>query len=355
MPVNPNKITRYQYSNSIPRVVWDDQYTFDNFAQNPTASLKAGGASSGTTGAINTLATKNSNFEYSILGAGQTITAPQTVELSAGLSALSLEMDPSNNEGIELCAGILSNNPNAFQVGSSPAFFLRTRLKLGVVANTDDCAIGFRKAEAFQANVDDYADMAVLNIISGDIKIETIVGGAATVTTDTTDNWANGDTKDLEVIVDADGVVTYSVNGSEPTIVANYTFTDGLTVVPFLYFLHANAAAVVTSVNNFNIDFVASNSIVATINGAAMTPVVFSVDQATTIAAVAAMIATNPVVTSATVTGARQITVVFDPGVNTVTSIVTTLGVSQPTDTITETADATAGIRLLEWECGLVR
>jgi hypothetical protein len=355
MPVNPENITKRQYPNSIPRVVWDDQYTFDNFAQNPTASKKAGGASSGTTGAVNTLATRTSNFEYAILGAGQTITAPQTVELSPGLSSLNCELDPSNNEGLEICAGILSNNPNAFQVGSAKSFFLRTRLKLGVVANTDDCAIGFRKAEAFQANIDDYADMAVLNVISGDIKIETIVGGAATVTTDTTDNWADGDVKDLEVIVDENGAVTYSINGNEPTVVADYTFTDGLTVVPFLYFLHANGAAVVTSVINFDIDFVASNSILATINAVGMTPVIFSVDQATTIAAVAAMIATNPVVASATVTGARQITVVFDPSPsNTVTSVVTTLGASQAVATITETADATVGIRLLEWECGLL-
>lgn len=353
MPVNPSKINKFQYPSSINERVWDDQYTFENFKQNPQACKKAGGATSGSTGAVNILTTSNSSFEYAILGAGQTITAPQIAFVSTGVAGLNCELDPTNNEGLEICSGILASNKNAFQVGSSSGFFFRCRLLLSVVANTDDCAIGFRKAEAYQANIDDYADMAVLNVISGDINIETIVGGAATVTTDTTDNFTNTQVKDLEVRVDADGAVTYLINGVDPTVVADYSFTDGLTVVPFFYFLHTNTLAVVTSVSDFNIDFVASNSIVATINGVPLTPVVFSVNQATTIAAVATAIALNAAVASATVTGARQITVVFHAGgTNTVNSIVTTLGVSQPTDTITETADASTGIRLLEWQCG---
>ena len=43
------------------------------------------------------------------------------------------------------------------------------------VSDTDDCAFGFRKVEAYQANIDDYDEMAALNVISGDIKIETIL------------------------------------------------------------------------------------------------------------------------------------------------------------------------------------
>lgn len=353
MPVNPALIDDYQYAQSISRRYWDNQYTFENFNENPQACKKAGGASSGSTGAVNILTTSKSSFEYAILGAGQTITAPKIASISAGVSGLNCELDPSNNEGLEICAGILANNRNAFQIGAASAFYFRARLLLSVVANTDDCAIGFRKAEAYQANIDDYADMAVLNVIEGDIKIETIVGGAATVTTDTTDNFSNGQTKDIEVRVDEDGAVTYFINGEEPTVTADYSFTDGLTVVPFLYFLHSNTEAVVTSVNDFDIDFVALNSIVATINGVAHAPVVFSVDQATTIALLAVEIATDAAVASATVTGARQITVIFDPGpTNTVDSIVTSLGATQPTDTITETADASTGIRILELECG---
>lgn len=353
MVVNPSKINQYQYPKSTFRQLWDNKFEGENFSQNPTCNAKGGGATSGTTGAVNVMVTSKSYFEYAILGAGQTITAPSSVDVSAGVSGLNCELDATNNEGLEICPGVLTSNATAFIAGTSPSFKFRARLKIDVVANTDDCAIGFRKVEAYQANIDDYADMAVLNVISGDIKIETIVGGAATVTTDTTDNWIDGDVKDLTVLVNQDGAVTYEINDNPPTVTAAYSFTDGLSVIPFFYFLHTNTAAVVTSVINFNADFVASNSIVATINGVAHTAVLFSVDQATTIAAVATQIATDAAVTSATVTGARQITVVFDPGpTNTVTSVVTTLGASQPTATITETAAATTGIRLLEWDCG---
>lgn len=351
MAVTQDNVIQYQYSNSLNRRYWDYQYTYDNFISNPASSALGGGAASGTTGAVNILTTNTTAYEYHVLGAGETILAPSIASISTGVSALNPELDVTNNEGIELCAGILSSNRNAFQIASSKAFFFRTRMKIGTVAHTDDCAMGFRKAEAYQANIDDYADMAVLNVITGNINIETIVGSASTVTTDTTDNWADGETKDLEVDVDATGAVTYSINGSAPTVTAAYSFTSGLTVLPFFYLLHDSTN---TNVINFSLDFVAGNSIVATIDSVPLAAVLFNADQATTIADLAIAIALDSHVASATVTGARQITVVFNVGgANTVNSVVTSGGLQQAVATFVRTADATLGCRLLQWECGL--
>ncbi len=87
----------------------------------------------------------------------------------------------------------------------------------------------------------------------------------------------------------------------------------------------------VTAVIDFDSDFVASNSIVATVNGVALSANVFTTDQPTTIALVATKIGTATGVASSTVTGARQITVVFAAaGTNVVNSVVTTGGASQP-------------------------
>lgn len=87
----------------------------------------------------------------------------------------------------------------------------------------------------------------------------------------------------------------------------------------------------VTSIIDFDSNFVASNSIVATVNGTALSANTFTTNQATTIALVAAKIATASGVASATVTGPQQITVVFSaPGTNTVNSVITTAGASQP-------------------------
>ena len=94
----------------------------------------------------------------------------------------------------------------------------------------------------------------------------------------------------------------------------------------------------ITSIIDFDIDFVNLNSISSTVNTNVLTPpVVFTLNQATTIGLVAAQLGTAAGVTSATVTDQRQITVVFtNPGENTVNSIITSLGATQPVATISE-------------------
>jgi hypothetical protein len=228
----PANVSKYQYKDAIQRRYWDEKYVFENFQQNPVYSSKTGGAATGTAGDENILMLPTTAFEYHVLGT-QTIVAP--VITASGLDMGS--MDQTANDGLELNHGILSSQIPSFEIGADPGFFLRTRFSLADVSGTDDCAIGFRKVEANQANIDDYADMAVLNVISGNITIETIVGGAATVATDTTDNWADTETHELQVNVSAAGVVTYLIDGVAPTTTAAYTFTDGLNVMPFFYFL----------------------------------------------------------------------------------------------------------------------
>lgn len=228
----PANIAKYQYKDSINRRYWDNRYAFENFKQNPVYSNKAGGAAVGAAGDENILILPTTAFEYHILGT-QTILAPTTV--ADGLDMGS--MDQTADDGLELNHGVLSSQNSAFIIGTDLGFFLRTRFSIVDVSGTDDCAIGFRKVEANQATVDGYADMAVLNVISGDINIETIAGGAATTTTDTTDNWADLATHELQINVSAAGVVTYLIDGVAPTVTAAFTFTDALTVMPFFYFL----------------------------------------------------------------------------------------------------------------------
>lgn len=236
----PTVINQYRFNDAMSRNFWDQNYQYENWKNVPITAAKAGGATSGT--ATNILYTPYLHLEYQPHGT-QTILAPVVVAVSEGVSALNIGMDQTDNDGIELCAGILNTNNLAFKIGEDAAFFIRVRFSIAVVAGTDDCAVGFRLAEAYQAaNIDDYNDMAVLNVISGDIKIETILNGAATVTTDTTQNWANAETHQLEVKVSSTGVVTYTIDNSAPTVTADYTFTNGIYVVPFMFFLHANAA-----------------------------------------------------------------------------------------------------------------
>lgn len=242
----PSVINNWRYSAAIPRTFWDENYIYENWVNNPVTAKVAGGAASGVTGTTNVMQTRFNAFEYNIKGT-QTILAPSLVQVSAGVSALNIGMDQTDNDGVEITTGILTSNPFCFLVGTDPAFFFRVRFSIQTVAGTDDCAIGFRECEAYQANIDDYTDSAVLNVISGDIYIETILNNAATVSTDTTQNWANGETHTLEVLVDSVGAVTYKIDGVAPTVTAAYSFTAGLYVCPYIFFL--NAAGLAGQVN----------------------------------------------------------------------------------------------------------
>ena len=191
----------------------------------------------GTAGDENLLVFDDNIFEYHILGT-QTITAPV---ISA--TGLNIGMDQTDNDGVEITQGILSNSRSVFVVGTSKSFSLKVGITIPDVSGTDDCAIGFRKAEAYQAAIDNYDEMVAINVISGAIKTETILNGAATTTTDTTDTFTDGASKTLEVNVSATGIVTYKVDGVAPTTTAAFTFDDGEVVVPFIYFLHAGDIA----------------------------------------------------------------------------------------------------------------
>lgn len=210
-----------------------DRYTYEKFQVDPVCSKKAGGACAGATGEEDVLCLGHNVFEQHILGAGQTILAPSLVA-----TGLLVSLDQTDNEGAEYTQGILARSKQAMVIGTDE-FYFKCKLSIADVSGADEVAVGFRKAEAYQANIDDYADMAVLNVIGGAIKIETMVGAAGTVTTDTTDAWADAAIKTLEVYVRRDGVVTYKIDGAAPTVVAAYTFTDALTVVPFFHLLHA--------------------------------------------------------------------------------------------------------------------
>jgi hypothetical protein len=207
----------------------------ETFKSAPNSSSKSGSAATGTGGDENVMCFQGGNvLEYHILGT-QTILSPQ---LAA--TGLDVGMDQADNDGVEICTGILASNLT-FVIGADKAFFAKCRFSIANVSGTDDCAFGFRLAEAYQANIDDYNDSAVLNVISGNITIETIIGDASTVVTDTTNNWADTAIHTLEIRVSSAGVVTYLIDGAAPVTVAAYTFTDAIVVVPYFHFLQANA------------------------------------------------------------------------------------------------------------------
>jgi len=138
----------------------------------------ARGAPTGAAGDENVLMFPEGTLEWHVIGT-QTLVGPR---LAA--TGLDVSQDLANNDGAEYSGGILASNKMTFVVGTSPAFFARMRFTMADVSGNDECAFGFRKAEAYQASLDDYDALACLNNISGDINVETILDGATNVTTD---------------------------------------------------------------------------------------------------------------------------------------------------------------------------
>jgi len=219
---------RFDFADSTDRAV-----TREYFRENPITAGIAGGAATGTAGDENVMIMGRYGpvFEYHIIGT-QTILAP-----SLSATGLDVDLDDTENDGAEFGQGITARSPAAFTVGTD-AFYLIVQFYMADVSGADECAVGFRNDGAYQAAIDDYTDMAALNVISGAIYIETIDDDASTTSTDTTDTWGDTETHTLAVYVDAAGAVTYQIDGAAPSTTAAHTIDSGDVLVPFFYYLN---------------------------------------------------------------------------------------------------------------------
>lgn len=172
---------------------------------------------------------------FSIIGiVGQTLTGPAWDN-----PGIDIAMDQTENDGFEMCSGIGAANPVKYTVGTDPAFFFKVRMTLTTVAGNDVLLVGFRKREAYQADYNDYDEMAALNMVSGDINGAQILNNDTTDTDDTGDDWADGETHTLCVKVSSAGVVTYEIDDADPTTDPSaFTFDGAEVVVPFIHYLH---------------------------------------------------------------------------------------------------------------------
>lgn len=102
--------------------------------------------------------------------------------------------------------------------------------------------------------------------------------------------------------------------------------------------VNGTVVGTITSVINFDINFDTGNSIVATINGAPIAAVPYNVlGQAATMEDLRAALQATAAILTATVTDTREITALFaTPGANTINSVITGGGTTQPIATIAQ-------------------
>lgn len=225
--------------NKLHAALKDDTYLFEAFNYQPRLSTANGySAPTGTTGDTNLAFFKRLSTSYHVKGT-QTLLGP-LLDVASGLD---VSQDQTDNDGVEhlFGAALGASNPFRHVIGTDPDKYIKLTFTIADVSGTDDCAVGFRKVEAFQANLDDYDEMACLNVISGDIKRETILNNAATTTVDTTLNWADGESHTLQVVIKGTQVLFY-VDGALASSGAAFNFDSGEVVVPFFFFLQATTS-----------------------------------------------------------------------------------------------------------------
>lgn len=216
-------------------------YTLETFQCSPVVTQITGEVSDGTGGDVLALSFGANMFElwnsipFNIL-------VPTITD-----DGLLCGLDLTAGEGVEYTQGITTRAKHAYKIGTDGAFFMKVGLKVADVSEVAECAIGFRKAGAYNDGFDDYTDLASLNMQAGNIKVETILNGDATVTTDTTDDWADTEEHVLEVYVSAAGVASYKIDGAAPTAVpaTAFTFDEDDVVVPFFHMIGGTTPAAV--------------------------------------------------------------------------------------------------------------
>ena len=219
------------------------QKTVCTFGSNPvcmTITGADGAAAGGTTGDENAMTVDGTNFEYHILGAGQTITVP--VQTALGLN---VRLDAVDNEGMELGEGITASSKSAFTIGTD-AFYLKVKVYLTDVNDFDIMACGFRLAEAYQGDLYAYNTYAGINVNNGTVNGIWELNGSDANETDMGDTWSDATAHTMEVRVgnraDANAVTQY-LDGVSVTTPLVFAWSDVDTVVPFFHILGDASAA----------------------------------------------------------------------------------------------------------------
>ena len=150
---------------------------------------------------------------------------------------LLLVTDAADNDGIGVSLGRTitssdttenANSIGAFTVGTDE-FFLRVKLDIVDVSDSDQIVVGFAKG-AWHASGDNEneTDFAGFNVDNGDVKIETILNNGATTVTDTTENFADNGQHIFEIRVSKAGLCKFLYDGlPAATDVTDFSLDSG--------------------------------------------------------------------------------------------------------------------------------
>lgn len=200
-----------------------------------------GGAPSGATGAVNLMACQQGVIlEQFIIGAGQTIIAPEMTD-----DGLKISLDLTATEGAEYNFGTTALAKHIYISDGGIPFFVEAVIKINSVDGANPVVVGLRSREANNAVFTAYNDLTAMGVqqtaYPGSVAIWDRSGGGGLGVTNTTDPWAAGETHTLRIDVDGTGACTYLLDGVAPSGVAVFSFPALVEVIPYISILHGAA------------------------------------------------------------------------------------------------------------------
>lgn len=151
-------------------------------------------------------------------------------------------LDISESQTVDLGSeedygGLSPANPYIFIPGTTAPMSYEFTVEVEDVSGVAECAFGIRKLEPTQALIDDYADMIIFNLQVGVLSIETIKGGAATVTTATAKVWADAGVHAVKIVASGNSFKAY-FDGAQIRGLPAYAM-GAVSFVPFRFNTHA--------------------------------------------------------------------------------------------------------------------
>lgn len=234
---------------SSARVISENFTAYDT--NDAVAVLQTSMAARATTTALVHIMTSPGGYKYALGNIGVQTTSP--VMAASGLDIRGAE---TTAIGTEIFTHVGGATGTPFVVGKDPAFFFRVSITIANISGAAVLLAGFRRAEVNNVTYTSYADYGAIGTIAsaatGAINIAQEINAAGTAPTDTTNTWADGETKVLEIRVSAGGIVTYLINGVAPTVTAAQTFDDGDPLIPMLHFIQQTTTTDVAGLITLN-------------------------------------------------------------------------------------------------------
>lgn len=245
----------------------DRRYTYVDFTKVPVTGVFAQTTHAVATGA-------DDQVDYTRVGeAGHYFQwiqteASTTIFPVASASGWTIPIGATDGDAIIMDQGIVAGNPTLMKfVTGTDSFFIKCKMEITTLADTDVVAIGFRELAAYDVDaggtypntpataVTYYDEKAIIGTSDGAGAVRGVasIAGVDTATAATSTPVVTGTAVTWEVRIGADLGVTYYVDGVADVLLnaAGHAVGTGVTMIPYIVCISTGAGAELVEIASY--------------------------------------------------------------------------------------------------------